>query len=59
MKKTSILIINLLLILSVLAKKDSDKVTSLPLCAPLPTNWFSGYLNASDTKLLHYIYIES
>ena len=39
------------------AKVDADEVTSLPDCGPLPSKWYSGYLDASDTKKLHYVYI--
>jgi carboxypeptidase C (cathepsin A) len=41
------------------AKVDADKVVSLPDCAPLPSAWYSGYLNISSTKSLHYVFIES
>ena len=42
-----------------LAKRLTDKVSSLPMCPPLPTAWYSGYLNASPTKQLHYVFVES
>jgi carboxypeptidase C (cathepsin A) len=41
------------------ANNVTDKVISLPSCAPLPSNWWSGFLNISPTKSLHYIFIES
>lgn len=41
------------------ANRTADKVTGLPGCAPLPSKWYSGYLNVSSTKSLHYIFIES
>ena len=37
----------------------TDKVNSLPDCSPLPTNWYSGYMDLSSTRSLHYIFIES
>jgi serine carboxypeptidase-like clade 2 len=47
--------------LAALASADykADRVQALPMCGPLPTNWWSGYLKVSDTKSLHYIYVES
>jgi hypothetical protein len=36
-----------------------DKVQALPFCGPLPTAWYSGYLKVTDTKSLHYVYVES
>ncbi len=41
------------------AAKEADRVTSLPMCSELPSKWYSGYLAASKTKSLHYVYIES
>ena len=32
------------------ANKTTDLVTSLPLCAPLPSAWYSGYLGITATK---------
>ena len=29
------------------ANNVTDKVQSLPDCSPLPTNWYSGYLNVT------------
>ncbi len=29
------------------ANNITDKVQSLPDCSPLPTNWYSGYLNVT------------
>lgn len=34
-------------------------VTSMPLCAPLPTAWYSGYLEVTPTKKFFYVYIDS
>jgi carboxypeptidase C (cathepsin A) len=36
-----------------------DRVQALPFCGPLPTTWYSGYLKVTDTKSLHYVYVES
>ena len=41
------------------AAKADDAVNSLPDCPPLPSKWYSGYLAASATKSLHYVFIES
>lgn len=41
------------------ANNVTDFVTSLPSCAPLPSAWYSGYLTVTQTKALHYIFIES
>ena len=41
------------------AAYNSDRVQALPLCGPLPTSWYSGYLKVTDTKSLHYVYVES
>jgi carboxypeptidase C (cathepsin A) len=31
----------------------------MPDCAPLPSNWYSGYIDVSETKSLHYVFVES
>ena len=36
-----------------------DKVNALPDCGPPPTPMYSGYLNVSQTKALHYIFVGS
>lgn len=41
------------------ANNQTDKVDSLPSCAPLSSNWYSGYLDLTPSKSLHYIFIES
>lgn len=41
------------------AAYNPDRVQALPFCGPLPTNWYSGYLKVTDTKALHYVYVES
>jgi carboxypeptidase C (cathepsin A) len=41
------------------ANNVTDKMASLPDCAPLPSNWYSGFLDVSATKNLHYVFIES
>ena len=59
MKKISSCLLALLFSTAVLAVRDADKVASLPDCAALPSAWYSGYLNATQTKLLHFVLIES
>jgi carboxypeptidase C (cathepsin A) len=41
------------------ANNVTDKVTGLPFCGPLPSKWWSGYINASETRSLHYVFVES
>jgi cathepsin A (carboxypeptidase C) len=42
------------------AAPAEDKVLSLPGWeGALPSAWYSGFLNAGDSKLLHYVYIET
>ena len=41
------------------ADRIKDKVLGLPDCAPLPSNWYSGYLGISESKALHYVLVES
>jgi len=42
------------------AVPEEDEVLALPgWDAPLPSRHFSGYLNASDTKHIHYYFVES
>lgn len=49
-----------LFIASVDAAVDADKFTNLPNFAdPMKTNSYSGYLNVSDIKALHYVFVES
>ena len=59
MMAKSILPATLLIGLVIAANNVTDKVLSLPDCAPLPSNWFSGYLDVTSTKGLHYVFIES
>jgi carboxypeptidase C (cathepsin A) len=49
----------LLLLGTVHAAPKAERVQALPLCGPLPSAWYSGYLPVSDTKSLHYMYVES
>jgi cathepsin A (carboxypeptidase C) len=42
----------------VIAAPAEDKMTSLPN-ATLTTDSYSGYLNVTETKSLHYVYVES
>lgn len=41
------------------AAPRAERVQALPECGPLPSAWYSGYLNVSETKALHYVYVES
>jgi carboxypeptidase C (cathepsin A) len=41
------------------ANNVTDKMTALPDCAPLPSAWYSGFLDVSPSKSLHYVFIES
>lgn len=41
------------------ANNKTDVVDSMPSCAPLPSAWYSGYLSVTNTKALHYVFIES
>jgi carboxypeptidase C (cathepsin A) len=36
-----------------------DLITSMPLMPPLPTKWYSGFLDATPTKKFFYVFIES
>ena len=38
---------------------EADRVVSLPRCAPLLSATYSGYLQISEHKFIHYIYVES
>lgn len=44
---------------AVFAARQSDKVKNLPDCDRLTTDWYSGYIDASPTKHLHYVFISS
>ena len=41
------------------ANNKTDRVSALPSVGPLPSRWWSGYLNVSETKSLHYVFVES
>ena len=41
------------------AARIADLVPSLPDQPPLSTNWYSGLLNASDTRQFHYVFVDS
>ena len=36
-----------------------DRVLSVPMAPPLTSGTYSGYLRVSDTKALHYYFVES
>jgi carboxypeptidase C (cathepsin A) len=47
---------------TIAAKPAEDKFDSLPNgedTLTMPTESYSGYINATDTKLLHYTFVES
>jgi hypothetical protein len=47
-------------VLSYTLPADRDRVISLPgATSPLLSNQFSGYLNVSNTRGIHYMYFES
>lgn len=47
-------------IAAVLGARPKDEVLGLPECGNgLPTPWYSGYLTASPTKQLHYVFVTS
>jgi len=44
----------------VMGARPKDEVLGLPECGNgLPTPWYSGYLAASSTKHLHYVFVTS
>ena len=48
-----------LMAVSVLADAPNDLMGDLPWAEPFSSKTYSGYLNASETKRLHYVYAES
>ena len=48
-----------LMAVSVLADAQNDLMGDLPWAEPFSSKTYSGYLNASETKRLHYVYAES
>jgi len=59
MRKTTSLLALLLGSALVQAARDADAVKSLPDCGPLQSQWYSGYLNISSGKALHYVFVGS
>ena len=63
MRKISSLVLLSLLGLSshlVSAARDRDLVKALPdVAIPMTSTWYSGYLDISETKSLHYVFITS
>ena len=41
------------------AARPQDEVLGLPECNALPSPWYSGYLKASPSKRLHYVFVTS
>jgi carboxypeptidase C (cathepsin A) len=59
MRKISTLVLTALLGV-VYAARPKDLVTELPdIATPLTSPWYSGYLDVSDTKALHYVFVTS
>ena len=53
-------LIAMLGVTAVLAARPRDEVLGLPECGNgLPSPWYSGYLKASPTKRLHYVFVTS
>ena len=59
MRKISSLVALLVGTSFVHAARDADAVKSLPDCGPLQSSWYSGYLNVSEGKALHYVFVGS
>ena len=60
MRKISMFLLSILgLATTVLGARDADIVTSLPNVGPLPSKWYSGYLNVNEDKQLFYVFVES
>lgn len=51
--------LSLLLFGLVKSSEEFDRMTALPGCAPFNTPSYSGYLDVSSTKKLHYILVTS
>lgn len=59
-KITSLVITALLGLVVVQADRPADLVTSIPdIGNKLTSKWYSGYLNLSENKALHYVFVES
>lgn len=59
MMKISACLVALLGLSAVSAAPVEDQMKSLPDIGNFSTNAYSGYLNVSDTKALHYTFVES
>lgn len=58
-KISSAILLTFLGLSAVFGVRPADKVESLPDVGPLPSNWYSGYLNVTDSKSLFYVFVES
>jgi hypothetical protein len=47
------------LLLTLALAYEPDHMSQLPDCPQFPYNTFSGYLEVSDVKSLHYVFVES
>lgn len=54
-----VLLITLLGVSSIMAARPADLVISLPDVGRLDNKWYSGYVDASSTKHLHYVFVTS
>ena len=59
MRKITTALLALLGVLAVSAYPEEDRMGNLPGTDPWTVNAFSGYLNVSSTKSLHYVFVES
>jgi carboxypeptidase C (cathepsin A) len=59
MRERYLVLLASMLAIALGANNVTDKVIGLPFCGPLPSKWWSGYLNASETRSLHYVFVES
>ena len=58
MRRSTLQVLAALLALGLAAKLE-DYVQSLPDCEQFTNDWYSGYLDASPTKHLHYVFVTS
>ena len=57
--KQATVLLALLGIATVTCARPKDVVLGLPECDGLPSPWYSGYLSASPSKHLHYVFVSS
>lgn len=59
MKPWAVILSSILMLPYTQSTLESAKVTGIPDAGPLQSNWYSGYYNATATKQLHYVFVES